>query len=224
MTTSGQSITRIRILIADDHRLVLAGLRALVQNEPTIDLIGEAADGPSAIRLATELKPDVIVLDLSMPGMSGIRVAQALRLQLPDCRILVLSVHEDQAHLCRLLEIGVSGYVLKRSAPEELIGAIRAVAVGGTYLDPAIAGMIVGRGAQWGIARRGNGSTELSAREAEVLQLAAAGYTGKEMSSRLRVSVKTIEAYKARAMAKLGLDTRSELVRYALVEGWLSGP
>ena len=224
MTSSGQSITRIRIVVVDDHRLVLAGLRALVQNDPTIDLVGEATDGPSAVQLAIERKPDVIVLDLSLPGMSGVRVAQALRLQLPGCRIIVLSMHEDRAYLRRVLEIGISGYVLKRSAPEELIGAIRAVAAGGTYLDPAIAGLIVGRAEHSGIARSSDCSAELSAREAEVLQLAAAGYTNREVSTRLRVSVKTIETYKTRAMAKLGLDTRSELVRYALVKGWLAGP
>src|SRR5262249_43812383 len=146
-------MARIRIMVADDHHLVLAGLKALVQDDPTIEVIGDAADGPSALRLAIELEPDVIVLDLSMPGMNGIRVAQALRAQLPNCHILVLSVHEDWAYLRRLLEMGVSGYVLKRSAPQELIGAIRAVAAGGTYLDPAIAGMIVGRGGQSGVAR-----------------------------------------------------------------------
>ena len=133
-------------------------------------------------------------------------------------------MHEDRAYLRRVLEIGISGYVLKRSAPEELIGAIRAVAAGGTYLDPAIAGLIVGRAEQSGIARGSDYSAELSAREAEVLQLAAAGYTNKEVSTRLRVSVKTIETYKTRAMTKLGLDTRFELVRYALVKGWLTGP
>jgi DNA-binding NarL/FixJ family response regulator len=214
----------IRIFVADDHRLVLAGLKALVQDDATVQEIGEAIDGQSALQLATELKPDVIVLDLSMPGMNGIRVARALRVRCPCCHILILSVHEDRAYLRQLLDLGVSGYVLKRSAPEELIGAIRAVAAGGTYLDPAIAGLIVGRAEHSGIARSSDCSVELSAREAEVLQLAAAGYTNKEVSTRLRVSVKTIETYKTRAMAKLGLDTRSELVRYALVKGWLAGP
>jgi DNA-binding NarL/FixJ family response regulator len=223
MITSGQSMTRIRILVADDHHLVLAGLKALVRNDPSIEVIGEAEDGPSALRLAIELKPDVIVLDLSMPGMNGVRVAQALRVQLPACHILVLSVHEDRAYLRRLLEIGVAGYVLKRSAPEELTGAVRAVAAGGTYLDPAIAGMVIGRGGQPGIVRRIDCSAELSARETEVLQLAAAGYTNKEVSMRLRIGVKTVETYKSRAMEKLGLDTRAELVRYAIVKGWLGG-
>jgi DNA-binding NarL/FixJ family response regulator len=214
----------IRILVADDHHLVLAGLKALVRDNPTIEVIGEAADGPSALRLAAELKPDVIVLDLSMPGMNGVRVVQVLKAQLPNCHILILSVHEDRAYLRRLLELGVSGYVLKRSVPEELITAIRAVAEGGIYIDPAIAGMVVGRGAQPGTGRSLDCWTELSARETEVLQLAAAGYTNKEVSLQLRVGVKTIETYKARAMEKLGLNTRAELVRYAIVKGWLGGP
>ena len=224
MMIVGESRAPIRILVADDHRLVLAGLKALVKDDPTIEVIGEAADGPAALRLAIELTPDVIVLDLSMPGMNGIRVAQSIRVQVPRCEILILSVHEDRAYLRRLLEMGVSGYVLKRSAPQELIGAIRAVIAGGTYLDPAIAGMIVDRAAQSGIARSIDRSTELSARETEVLQLAAAGYTNKEVSVQLRVGVKTIETYKARAMEKLGLDNRAELVRYAIVKGWLGGP
>jgi DNA-binding NarL/FixJ family response regulator len=213
----------MRILVADDHHLVLAGLKTLLRDEPSVQVIGEAIDGQSALRLANELKPDVIVLDLSMPGMNGVRVAQSLRAQVPQCHILILSVHEDRAYLRQLFETGVSGYVLKRSAPEELIAAIRAVATGGTYLDPAIAGMVIGRGSQRGNMRNDERRTELSARETEVLQLAAAGYTNKELSLRLCVGVKTIETYKARAMEKLGLSTRAELVRYAIVQGWLGG-
>jgi DNA-binding NarL/FixJ family response regulator len=214
----------IRILLADDHRLVLAGLRALVKDDPTIEIVGEAVDGQTALRLATELKPEVVLLDLSMPGMNGARVAQSLRLQAPRCHILILSMHEDRAYLRQLLEIGVSGHVLKRSAPEELISAIRAVAAGGIYLDPAIAEMAIGRGPHPGIARSIDRPTELSGRETEVLQLAAAGHTNKELSLQLRVGVKTIETYNSRAMEKLGLGTRAELVRYAIVKGWLSGP
>jgi DNA-binding NarL/FixJ family response regulator len=215
---------QIRIIVADDHPLVLAGLRALLNGDPMMQVIGEAVDGQLALRLAIELKPDVIVLDLSMPGMNGIRVTQSLRVQLPSCNILIVSVHEDRAYLRRLLEMGVSGYVLKRAAPQELIGAIRAVAAGGKYLDPAIAGVVVGGGAQSGTLRSIDCSTDLSARETEVLQLAAAGYTNKEVSVQLRIGVKTIETYKTRAMEKLGLDTRAELVRYAIVKGWLGGP
>ena len=217
-------MTRTRIVVADDHHLVLAGLKALLRDDPSIEVIAEAADGQSALRLAIELQPDVIVLDLSMPGMNGVRAAESLRVQVPRCHILILSVHEDRAYLHQLFEIGVSGYVLKRSAPEELIAAIRAVAAGGIYVDPAIAALVIGRGPQRRTMRSVNRSIELSARETEVLELAAAGYTNKELSLRLRIGVKTVETYKARAMEKLGLGTRAELVRYAVAKGWLGGP
>jgi DNA-binding NarL/FixJ family response regulator len=213
-----------RIIVADDHPLILAGLKALVQADPTMQIIGEAKDGQSALQLATELKPDLIVLDLSMPGMHGIRVAQTLLMQCPSSHILILTVHEDQAYLRRLLEMGVSGYVLKRSASEELITAIRAVATGGIYLDPAIAAMVVKLGPHRKFGHHVRLAAELSNREGEVLQLAAAGYSNKEISSRLQVGVKTIETYKTRAMDKLGLDTRAQLVRYAIVKGWLDSP
>ena len=156
--------------------------------------------------------------------MNGVRVVQALRVQLPDCHILILSVHEDRAYLRRLLEMGVSGYVLKRSVPGELIAAIRAVAAGGIYLDPAIAGMVIRRGSHRGTMRNIERPTELSSRDTEVSQLAAAGYTNKEISLRLLIGVQTIETYKARPMEKLGLNNRAELVRYAIVKGWLNGP
>jgi DNA-binding NarL/FixJ family response regulator len=192
-----------------------------LQDDVTLEVVGQASDGQSALRLAAELDPDVMVLDLSLPGINGVCVAQTLRTQCPTCKVLVLSVHDDRAYLLRLLELGVSGYVLKRSAPEQLITAIRAVAAGGVYLDPAVAGMAIGREIDPKSARNVRQTAELSAREMEVLRLAAAGYSNKELSSRLQIAVKTIETYKTRAMEKLGLDTRAQLVRYALVKGWL---
>jgi DNA-binding NarL/FixJ family response regulator len=215
---------RTRIVLADDHPLIVAGLKSLLQDEPTIEIIGHASDGQSALRAAVELKPDVMVLDLSMPGINGARVAQVLRAQCPNCRILILSVHEDRVYLRWLLELGVSGYVLKRSAPEQLITAIRAVTTGAVYLDPEIAGVVVGRELNPKSVRKIGRAAELSSRETEVLQLAAAGYSNKEISSRLQIGVKTIETYKTRAMEKLGLDTRAQLVRYAIVQGWFGSP
>jgi len=215
---------RTRIVLADDHPLIVAGLKALLQDDPTVEIVGHAFDGQSALKLATELKPDVMILDLSMPGMNGVRVAQTLRGQSPNCSVLVLSVHEDRAYLRRLLELGVSGYVLKRSASEQLITAIRSVAAGGIYLDPEIAGMAIGRELNAKCSSNVGQTVELSNREIEVLRLAAAGYSNKEVSSRLQIGVKTVETYKTRAMEKLGLDTRAELIRYAIVKGWLGGP
>src|SRR5262249_2063606 len=177
------------------------------------------------LRLAIELKPDVVVLDLSMPGMNGVRVAQSLRVQAPRCHILILSVHEDRAYLRQLLESVVSGYVLKRSPPEELVAELHAVpVVGSIYLDPAIVGLIVGGAHHFRSSRDIGGAAELSSREREVLRLAATGYSNKEASSQLQIGVKTIETYKARAMEKLGFRTRAELVRYAILKGWLEGP
>lgn len=184
---------RTRIVLADDHPLIVAGLNALLQDDPTVEIVGHAFDGQSALRLAAELKPDVMILDLSMPGMNGVRVAQTLRGQSPNCSVLVLSVHEDRAYLRRLLELGVSGYVLKRSASEQLITAIRSVAAGGIYLDPEIAGMAIGRELNAKCSSNVGQTVELSNREIEVLRLAAAGYSNKEVSSRLQIGVKTVD-------------------------------
>jgi len=134
----------LRILMVDDHPVVLAGLKALVGADPDFAIVGEARDGRTALRLAMQLNPDVVVLDISLPEMNGIELAAALRTERPECRLLVLTVHEERAYLRQLLELGVGGYLLKRSAADELSRAIRAVAAGGMYLDPAIAGKVVG--------------------------------------------------------------------------------
>jgi DNA-binding NarL/FixJ family response regulator len=210
----------LRILMADDHPIVLAGLKALVQADPNMKIVGEARDGRTAQKLALSLRPDVIVLDLSMPEMSGTEVARALLTEQPDCRILVLTVHEDRATLRQLLDLGVAGYLVKRSAPDELLRAIHAVAAGGVYLDPSIAGKLVG-GGQGAARSSGSPTVELSERETDVLRLIANGHSNKEISARLAISVKTIETYKARAMEKLGFKTRVDVVRHAASKGWL---
>ena len=214
------SDTALRILMADDHPIVLAGLKALVQADPGLQIVGEARDGRSALRLALSLRPDVIVLDLSLPELSGAEVVKALRAEQPDCRILVLTVHEDRSTLRQLLDLGVAGYLVKRSAADDLVRAIHAVATGGTYLDPAIAGKVVSGGQNASRAQGENG-VELSERETDVLRLIANGHSNKEISARLAISVKTIETYKARAMEKLGFKTRVDVVRFAAGKGWL---
>jgi DNA-binding NarL/FixJ family response regulator len=211
----------LRILMADDHPIVLAGLKALVQGDPGLEIVGEARDGRTARRLASSLRPDVVVLDISLPEMNGAEVARALLEEQPECRILVLTVHEDRATLRQLLDIGVAGYLVKRSAADELLRAIHAVAAGGTYLDPAIAGKLVGSGAAGSSRSPGEPTVELSERETDVLRLIANGHSNKEISARLAISVKTIETYKARAMDKLGFKTRVDVVRYAASRGWL---
>jgi DNA-binding NarL/FixJ family response regulator len=207
--------------MADDHPIVLAGLKALVRAEPRMQIVGEAADGRTAHRLASSLRPDVVVLDISIPEINGTEVARALLAEQPKCRILVLTVHEDRATLRQLLDLGVAGYLVKRSASDELLRAILAVAAGGTYLDPAIAGKAVGAGGQGSARSPGGPTAALSERETDVLRLIANGHSNKEISGRLSISVKTIETYKARAMEKLELKTRVDVVRYAASKGWL---
>jgi len=211
----------VRILMVDDHPIVLAGLKALVGADPDFAIAGEARDGRTALRMALQLMPDVVVLDISLPEMNGIELVTALRAQRPECRVLVLTVHEERAYLRQLVELGVRGYLLKRSAADELLRAIHAVAAGGMYLDPAIAGKLVG-GLAFGAAVPGTGQiAELSDREADVLRLVAGGHSNKAISARLGISVKTVETYKARAMEKLGFRSRVEVVRYAAAQGWL---
>jgi DNA-binding NarL/FixJ family response regulator len=210
-----------RVLMVDDHPVVLAGLKALVEADPDFKVVGNARDGRTALRLAKQLLPDVVVLDISMPEMNGIEVATALLAERPECRVLVLTVHEDRAYLRQLVEAGVCGYLLKRSASDELIRALHAVVSGGMYLDPAIAGKVVGRAARGGAHPQPGQASELSERETDVVRLVAGGHSNKEISARLAISVKTVETYKARAMDKLGYRSRVELVRYAADQGWL---
>ena len=212
----------IRVLMADDHPIVLAGMKALVAADPQLEIVGEANDGRTALQLARELRPDAAVLDISMPGLNGVELAIALRRDVPATRILILTVHEDRAYLRQMLEAGVSAYLLKRSAADDLVRAIHAVAAGGVYLDPAVAGKVVGANTRHSTGGHLGDPAELSEREAEVVRLVAAGHSSKEIASILTISVKTVETYKARAMEKLGFGSRVELVGYALSQGWLA--
>jgi DNA-binding NarL/FixJ family response regulator len=210
----------LHVFLADDHPIVLAGVKAIVGAAEGMTIVGSACDGRSALRLATELKPDIVILDISMPGLNGTKVAEQLRDACPETRILALTVHEDKGYLRQLLVSGVAGYVLKRSASEELVRAIRAVAAGGVYLDPAIAGKVLGGGPQK-IDLPFLEGADLSEREVEVLRLTAAGHSQKAVAAELRLGVKTVETYKARGMDKLGFESRVQLLRYALNKGWL---
>jgi DNA-binding NarL/FixJ family response regulator len=212
----------LRVLLADDHPVVLAGVKSLVTADKALHVVGEATDGEAALRLATDLQPDILVLDISMPGLNGIRVAELVRESCPNCKILALTVHEDRSYLRQLLELGVAGYLLKRSAAEDLLRAIRAIAAGGLYLDPAVAGKAIGAPPQPPTGSEAGETADLSDREIEVLRLTVSGHSNKSMAQELRIAVKTVETYKARAMEKLGFRTRVELVRFAVSKGWLS--
>jgi DNA-binding NarL/FixJ family response regulator len=213
---------KTRIVLADDHPIVLNGLRNLIRAEPDFELVGEAASGLSALKIIREQRPDVAVLDISMPELNGIVLSRRLAGEMPALRLLVLTLHEDRAYLNQALEAGVRGYVLKRSAVENLVQAIRAVVVGGLYIDPAIVGRVFeSKQVNKRLAARKGVAPALTDREADVLKMAALGFTNKEIASRLDVGVKSIETYKARGLEKLGLKTRAELVRYASGQGWL---
>jgi DNA-binding NarL/FixJ family response regulator len=211
----------LRIFLADDHAVVREGLKALINAEPGMVVVGEAADGLSACEQIAALRPDVAVMDLSMPVLTGSQATERLRAECPQVRVLALTVHEHRVYIRQLLAAGAAGYVLKRGAPEELIRAIRVVAAGGVYLDAAMAGQVVGGFVRRSAGEAGPKGVELSDREAEVAQLTAAGQTTKAIAAGLDVSAKTVETYRARAMQKLGLQTRADLVRYAVQQGWL---
>jgi DNA-binding NarL/FixJ family response regulator len=211
----------LRILLADDHATVRHGLRLLIDGEPDMKVIAEAGDGEAAVQQALALKPDVVVMDISMPGMNGLAATRALVKAQPGIRIVTLTRHADDAYLQELLRAGVAGYVLKQSEPHELLQAIRAVAAGGQYLDSALTARVTAAFLGREGKRSGKAAGTLSEREAEVLKLIASGYSNKEIAGRLDLSVKTVEAHKANAMRKLDLNGRIDIVKYAVMQGWL---
>ena len=211
----------LRVLLADDHVTVRHGLKLLIDGQPDMKVVAEASDGETAIKSTMAFKPDVVVMDISMPGMNGLVATRTLKKQQPDVAVITLTRHSDDAYLQELLRAGVSGYVLKQSAPTELLQAIRAAAAGGQYLDSTLTARVTaGFLAREGRTVNKPGAT-LSQREAEVLRLIASGYSNKEIAARLSLSVKTVEAHKANAMRKLGLNGRIDIVKYALLQGWL---
>lgn len=211
-----------RIVLADDHPIVLDGLRALIKTQDDLELIGEATNGLAALRIIKERKPDLAVVDISMPELNGISLGRRLAEELPAVRLLVLTLHEDRAYLKQALDAGIRGYVLKRTAAENLVAAIRAVLAGGLYVDPAIAGRVSPQNGRHGGRAGADSGLELTEREAEVLKLVALGFTNKEIARRLDVGVKSVETYRARGSEKLDIKTRAELVRYAAAQGWLA--
>jgi len=212
---------KLRIFLADDHAVVRAGLKTLVDAQSDMMVVGEASDGQSALEQMRDCAADVVIMDISMPQLNGSSATAQLQEQCPDIKVLALSVHEDTGYLRKLLEAGASGYVLKRSAADTLIQAIRMVAAGDVYLDPAIAGKVVGSLLGKSLVVRDPAAAELSERETDVVKLIAQGYSNKEIATLLNLSVKTVETYKTRAMEKIGLDSRVAIVRYALQRGWL---
>lgn len=213
---------RIRVLLADDHKVVRDGLRLLIDGQRDMRVVGEAGDGKEALQKARELKPDVVVMDLSMPEMNGLQATERLKAERSQVKVLALTVHEDASYLLQLCKAGAAGYVLKRSAGDDLIRAIRAVAAGGLHFDPALASKALAGRVGDAPGTRGLPSGDLSEREREVLILLAWGYSNKEIAGDLDLSIKTVETYRVRIAEKLSLRSRTEMVQYALRKGWLN--
>ncbi len=207
-----------RILIADNHTLFLQGLRSLVEQQPDFEVVGEASDGREALQRVRELRPDVVLMDVVMPGLNGFEATRMIRDEVPATRVLGLSMHVDKRYVLGMLEAGAAGYVPKDASFEEVARAIRAVAAGQGYLSPSIAGLVV-EGYATRTATRAPSTPALSSREREVLQLLAEGSTPRDIARHLHISVKTVETHRRNLLAKLELETVADLVRYAIREG-----
>jgi DNA-binding NarL/FixJ family response regulator len=208
----------IRVLLVDDHESVREGLRLLLNAQPDISVVGEAGDGHAALELTRQVKPDVLVLDLTMPHLGGLMVARALASETSPA-VVAFTRHDDEAYVHELLAANARGFVLKQSPSAVLLRAVRAAAAGERYIDPALPSLEHPRG------RQGRTSPpSLTERETEVLRMAATGHSNKEIASSLDISVKTAEVHKSNAMRKMGLAGRTDVVRYAVLKGWLRDP
>lgn len=214
---------KIRVLIADDHAVLRSGLRMLINTQPDMEVVGEAADGQEALEKSLQEKPDILLMDITMPGGSGLKAIEGLRRECARTRVLILTMHDDVAYLRSALAAGASGYVVKKAADTELLSAIRSVQRGHTFVD-----LTSGGGSLEGALQKEGTSDQtppeksrvlLSQREREVLTLVAVGYTHQQIADRLNLSVKTVETYRSRLTEKLNLRTRADLVRYAIELG-----
>ncbi len=213
----------IRVLLVDDHAVLRAGLRLLLESQPDLKVVGEAEDGRTALNLASDLRPDLILLDLTMPGLGGLEVLGRLRAVAPSARVLILTMHDDASYLRQALQQGACGYMLKKAADTELIAAVRAVLRGEIYLHPSMTKAVLeGILPPEASAAHIDPWSTLTERERETLTLVARGHTSAEIGDRLSLSAKTVETYRARGMEKLGLRSRAALVQFALARGLLS--
>jgi two-component system response regulator NreC len=218
-----QSLKTVQVLICDDHAVVRAGLRLILEPEEDFEIVGEAETAEEAISLASQLHPDLIILDISMPGMSGLSAIPRLREVAPQARVLVLTVHDDEAYFFQALQAGAAGYVLKGASRNELLAALRLVTHGGVPIPHRLAPRLLSD--YWDRVQNGVAPSyqQLSSREREVLRLVAQGRTNKEIAERLSLSLRTVERHRSSIMNKIGLQNRAELVAYAVRQGFLSG-
>ena len=208
----------IRLVVADDHATIRDALKLLLSTQPDFQVVGEATDGQQALDAAVALRPDVLLLDISMPGMNGLEATSLVKARAPSVKVLTLTRHAEESFLGELLRAGASGYALKQSSSAELLQAIRTVASGRPYLDPELNSGLLGLFVQGRTVKR---PPDLTPRETEVLKMTAWGHSNKEIASHLGLSVKTVEVHKTNGMRKVGLTSRLQLVRFALLRGWL---
>lgn len=214
-------MSTLRILLAEDHETVREGLRMIINAQPDMEVVGEAGDGRAAVARAHELLPDIVVMDVSMPKLNGLKATEKMMQVCPQVKVLTLTRHKDDGYLQQLLRAGASGFVLKQSPTAQLLQAIRAIAAGGKYLDPAVTGKVMDNYAGRSASLRVAPQALPSQREEEILRHIAWGYSNKEIAARLELSVKTVEVHKSNAMKKLGMRSRIDIVRYAILQGWL---
>ena len=213
----------IRILIADDHAVMRAGLRLLLDGQDDMQVVDEAGDGWQTVEKAVALRPDIVLLDITMPGLSGLEAARQIRQKAPEVKLVVLTMHDDEAYLRQFLQIGAAGYIVKKAADTELVAAIRAVHRGESFIHPSLTRVLIDRYLQQPPPARAKGpAEELTPRETEVLRLVAQGYTSQQIADQLSISVNTVETHRAHVMEKLGLRGRAQLVRYAIARGLLT--
>jgi len=212
----------IRTVVVDDHPMLLAGVRALIDASDDIVCVGVAGNGADALAIVESTEPDVIVLDVSLPDVSGLVLAQQIMARAPGSRIVMMTLYEERTYLQQALQIGARGYVHKGSACQNLLLAIRSAILGGLFLDPAMASGMLSPPQRPAETKQIVGGSELTKREQEVLRMVALGYSNKEIAWRAKVSVKSIETYKARAAEKLNLHSRAQIVHFAVTHGWMS--
>ncbi len=209
-------MSAIRVLLADDHRILREGIRALIEDQDDMEVVGEAEDGLATVKLVGQLQPDVVVMDIAMPLLNGLEATRQIRRDYSQVNVLILTMHENEEYIRQVLAAGALGYVLKDAAARDLLGAIRTVNQGEAVLSPAITRLVIEDYLRWGDIRPEDTTDGLTAREREVLQLIAEGYTNKEIAGIMSLSVKTVQSHRTNLMNKLDLHDRGELIKYAI--------
>lgn len=209
-------MTKIKVLLADDHTILRDGIRALIDAEPDMQVVGEAEDGQSAVHLASRIEFDVAIMDIGMPLLNGLEATRQIKRNRPDVRILILTMHDNEEYIRQVLAAGALGYVLKDAAARDLLGAIRTVYHGEAVLSPAITHLVIENYLRFGDSMPGDSTANLTPREREILQLIAEGYTNKQIGEILKLSIKTVQSHRTNLMQKLNFHDRGELIKYAI--------